>query len=148
MRPRFRLRTLLIVMALVAAACYWQIARPTILAKRFVEVVNTGTNLAATDALFSRGEVTLTDCVQDWSFDLFKMGYSPEQTMVDLTAYVLPRTWDDLVRGQRHVHVDAKSALQTSWEYVATRRHIENATFGTYQLPPGLPSAAAPIDNR
>jgi hypothetical protein len=39
-RPRFSLRTLLILTALAAVGCYWWIAPPTYVAERFAKAVN------------------------------------------------------------------------------------------------------------
>jgi hypothetical protein len=47
MRPRFSLRWLLLLTALVAAVCYWWIARPTNVANRFAAAIDSADYAAA-----------------------------------------------------------------------------------------------------
>jgi hypothetical protein len=149
MHSRFSLRTLLLLTALAAAACYWWVARPTIVANRFVAAINHGATYDAADALFPKDEVTVSARHLDWLFNLSKMGINAEPGELEMNAYVFPRTWNDLIDGQRRVHVDVKNVLETGWDYIATPRHMKNATFGLNLLPPDLPlnSNASSVDD-
>jgi hypothetical protein len=110
MRPRFRLRTLLFLTALVAAGCYWWIARPTIVAQRFAAAVNDGDFDSA---------AAMCDDVGKWRRLVKSMWYHPylssaflwpnhlaerpRESMVRQEVELLPRTWADLRQGQRRV---------------------------------------------
>jgi hypothetical protein len=90
MRPRFSLRRLLLFTALVAAACYWWIARPTNTAKRFVAAVNCG-DFAAAQTLFGPGPMFH----EKWA------NYMGRE--IRLESYLAPRSWHDLVHGRRRI---------------------------------------------
>jgi hypothetical protein len=92
MRPRFRLRTLFALTAVAAAGCYLWVARPTVLANRFVAAVNRNDYLAA-DALFQPGPLVP---------DEFKPLVADR---LRLTARLEPRTWHDFVHGCRRIEL-------------------------------------------
>jgi hypothetical protein len=97
--------------ALVAAGCYWWIARPTIVAERFVASIN------------RRDEETARSmCVEEWWLGVL-LGFSNQIQAAPTTflsnkvaatdawaadpmpadAALLPREWHDVWRGQRRV---------------------------------------------
>lgn len=85
MRPRFTTRTLLVLTALAAAGCYGWIARPTIVAQRFVAAVN-------------RGEL------ESLNNEFHKKGFGfPGDSQV--TAETSAWTRETLLSGRRHVEV-------------------------------------------
>jgi hypothetical protein len=93
MRPRFSIRRLLILTAVIAAACYWWIARPTIVATCFASTLNrrdyTGASIWCRDETqpsFAERVETGND-EREWYWK----------------ATVRPRTWQELWRGQRTV---------------------------------------------
>lgn len=92
MRPRFTLRTLLILTALAAAACYWFVARPTIVANRFVAAVNRGDYPAAQALAIQPAS---WDQPPDWRL----LNTKPLQ----YSAQVQPRTWVDLCCARRRI---------------------------------------------
>jgi hypothetical protein len=95
---RFSIRTLLTLTALVAAGCYWWIARPTIVAERFVAAINSG-NL---DVLQRELRKLGVDFVDPGS-GVFR-------------AEMKTRSWDNVLRGCKQVvvHVAAdREAIRT-----------------------------------
>jgi hypothetical protein len=118
MRPRFSLRTLLVLTALAAAACWWWVARPTIVAERFAAAVNRGTYAAA-------GELFC----EPTSLELGQYA-SPESRFL-LSAKLHPRTTQDLLRGRWRLvlRADAKEVAEVpdfdrSCELIAHRKGV------------------------
>src|SRR5690348_70662 len=92
MRPRFSLRTLLIVTTALAVFCYYWVIKPTQTAKQFVNAVN------AED--FSTAD-ELTWHATDLAFEKWKderWGFSPK-------AELTPWTMRQLLRGTREINL-------------------------------------------
>ena len=112
MHPRFSIRTLLILTALVAAVCYWWIARPTIVANRFAAAVEGGEFVAA-ESMAAESE----------TLSLFKTMFSTLEHLKQLASSrpansdpsfaptirvkLAPRSWNDLLRSERRLVLDA-----------------------------------------
>jgi hypothetical protein len=96
MRPRFRLRTLLILTALVAAGCYWWIARPTIVAERFKFALEHGDFATASDLWIDDGRTYI-----DFDADMDNPHFPVKRWNIE----VQPRTWSDVRQGMRRVRV-------------------------------------------
>jgi hypothetical protein len=94
MRPRFSLRWILIFTGLVAALCYWWIARPTIVANRFIAAVNRR-DFASAHALYVTPITSKND-----RHNLARYEF-PTVILVGLQR----RSWSDLTRGQRRMFV-------------------------------------------
>src|SRR5688572_15165436 len=93
--PRFTIRTLLILTALVAAACYCWIARPTIVAKRFMRAIDVQ-DFALADSYRVGG-------VDNYFSSGIAMSEIGEPTTIDVV--LLPRSWTDLARGRRRMQI-------------------------------------------
>ena len=139
LRPRFSLRTLLVLTVILAAACYWWIARPTMIANRFIAAIDQGHDYTAADAWFAAGESTLSDKIGDFSFSFFKMGIQIDLGKLKLTAAALPRTWADLKRGQRRVQLTATGDQFGTWPLVATPRGIRTGDYSVHVIPADFP---------
>jgi hypothetical protein len=87
---RFSLKTLLVLTAFVAAGCYWWIARPTMVAKRFVAAINRDDRAAA------RAMVARTES---------KASIWPRANRLPpvFEARLEALTWQDLWRGERRI---------------------------------------------
>jgi hypothetical protein len=99
MRPRFSIRLLLLLIAVVAATCYVLLVRPTEIAKRFVAAVNERDHLAAKSLLPKR---------DFWSGrDFIAISNPPSKSeptrIVSVYAEILPRDWSDIWSFQRRV---------------------------------------------
>jgi hypothetical protein len=106
MRPRFTIRALLILMAVVAFACYWWVGRPAIFARRFADALARD-DVAAADAM----------CLDPNRRFINRAAYyfRPRGSVnpnsqgegnlppIKFAADILPRTWDDLRRGRLRV---------------------------------------------
>jgi hypothetical protein len=104
-RPRFSLRWLLIFTALAAVACYWWIARPTILANRFAAAIHRR-NLAAADNLcIDPNRMYASVAYRDFFMNLPYWDGAGGPYQGEMDVVVKPRTWDDLVRGQRRLEM-------------------------------------------
>ena len=101
--PPFRLRSLLILTVLVAAACYWWIARPTILAQRFVAAV------AAKDAASADGIIIgpYRKIVHSAN-DSYTVGEAIRRNFI-ANAKIVPRSWFDFVHCRRRIEVELAS---------------------------------------
>jgi hypothetical protein len=90
MRLRFSLRTFLILVALLAAFCYYWFVLPSVTANRFIQAVATNDYVAA-DRLFSdpKDRFIAASAEKYWAFEP--------------TAELLPVTFGQLLRGRRHV---------------------------------------------
>jgi hypothetical protein len=87
-KPRFSLRLVFFAFTLSAAVLYWCIARPTILANRFVAAVNNHD--------FASAKALLPDF---WLFNP-RSGATPPDMVY---AEVFPREWTDLQMFQRRI---------------------------------------------
>jgi hypothetical protein len=96
-RPRFRVRTLLILTALVAAGCYWWIARPTMVAERFVAAL-------ATDDRRSL-ESLWTDAEIESFCETYMHSQSDQLDKNHLQLRLLPRTWPDIWHRRRSIEL-------------------------------------------
>ena len=88
LRPRFSLKWLLIAFTILGVAFYVAFVRPTVIANRFIALVDRDENQKA-QALFS-----------DSTTLVFKT------TPVIVRAELLPRTWEDVYKMQRRLDVD------------------------------------------
>jgi hypothetical protein len=100
---RFSLRVLFIAVTLSAAMLYWCVARPTILANRFVSAVN--------NRDFQSARKLLPDF---WPFNM-----RPEAPPLDMIyAEVFPREWTDLQMFQRRLIVRVGRHHDTRGQHV------------------------------
>ena len=106
MRPRFSIRTLLVLTALAAAACYWWISAPTQVALRFKQAVESADYRSA-NAMFLEANKSVRD--------MFTR--DPDTTSAvpaaGLTVRVLPRSWTDLVRRERRLAVSGSTGEES-----------------------------------
>jgi hypothetical protein len=99
MRPRFSVRLLLVIFAVLAAACYLVFARPTVIAERFVAAVKARdfrvAELLLKPQRFRSGANLIA----------YYMSPSAEPTTKAVLIYaeVLPREWSDIWSFQRRV---------------------------------------------
>jgi hypothetical protein len=137
MRPRFSLRRLLIFTAVVAAGCYWWIARPTNVANRFRSAL-AAQDFEAAERLCvdpNRGFVnrTVAEFQAGRSIVPFPIGSTTTQFPVPITVdvQVVRRTWQDLFRGQRRLKmmIDFDYRGDT---FVFVADSIANDGFGTW----------------
>jgi hypothetical protein len=114
MRPRFSLRWLLIVTALIAATCYWWIARPTIVAERFVRAFKDD-DLAAIDSVWNDQASGGTPFSQFREFGA-------------LQIELAPRSAADLWRGERRLTLNGRKIGPISeshtWTLVASNTGV------------------------
>jgi hypothetical protein len=99
MRPRFSVRLLLIVFAVLAVVCYVLLARPTLMAERFASAVNNRDYGAAHSLLRDQ---------RFWRRSSFFAIYTPQSATptsktVLIYAEVLPREWSDIWSFQRRL---------------------------------------------
>jgi hypothetical protein len=109
MRPRFSLRWLLLLTAAIAVACYGWITRPTIVANRFTKSLESR-NFGAADRLcvdpnrhFVRRALYIFYQVDASTWISGNRGAQSIPLLVE--TQVLPRSWDDLWRGQRRLEM-------------------------------------------
>ena len=103
MRLRFSLRLAFVVTTLLAAALYWFVARPTILAHRFAAAVN------------KRDYETAKPLLPDfWLFSA-----QPDNSIDLVFVEVLPREWSDIWNSQRRL------ILRLGRHQNAEGRHVE-----------------------
>jgi hypothetical protein len=106
MRPRFSLRTQLVLTAIVAAGCYWFVL-PTIMAQRFARAVD-AENYTLADSYFRD-----TD-------DQFLHGWNEKHWRFHAQASLNPWSWRELARGERSVNLgvaygDAGPMRSANW---------------------------------
>jgi hypothetical protein len=99
MRPRFSIRVLLVVFAVLATVCYVLFARPTVIAERFVTAVM-GRDYRAAQSLIQYRDVRSLEVVFGVNNSL---GRRSTTRIVLIYAEVLPREWTDLWSFQRRV---------------------------------------------
>jgi hypothetical protein len=92
MRPRFRLRMLLILTAVAAAVCYWWVARPTIVANRFIAAYN-ASDSATIDQMWVGPPPT--------DFQYYVSGHV--QPKFRLVPELLPRSFHDVRTATRRI---------------------------------------------
>jgi hypothetical protein len=107
MRPRFSIRKLLVLTGLLAAACYWWVARPTIVAEQFVSAVNSNDQVAAKAMYIDARQF------DHWIWNMRQPTYPRPTLSIEESATPQPlrrveavlksRTWHDLWRGQRRI---------------------------------------------
>jgi hypothetical protein len=98
MRPRFSIRALLILTTLVAAACGWWVAAPTIVAHRFSRAIKSQ-DYAAADALCARPEdAFISDLAAELSLQAAKHLPPPRGSLT-----LDPRNWHDIVRREQRM---------------------------------------------
>jgi hypothetical protein len=88
MRPRFSLRTLLILTTLAALGCGWLVI-PSLRADRFIAAILRD-DLEAADNMFRGGGTT----IRDWR---------ARPSIDGIRADIFPLTWTDLVLGHRRI---------------------------------------------
>lgn len=92
MRFRFSLRTFFVLIALVAAFCYYWFVRPTAVAQQFVQAVAAQDYVAADRCFQNADDQFIADSSQEyWAFAA--------------DAKLSPVSLGQLVRGQRHVQL-------------------------------------------
>jgi hypothetical protein len=129
MRPRFRysLRLLLILTALAAAGCYWWIARPTMLANRFVRAVQSEQFALANqqfanpdDAMLARQRAGHKYPTEYPTESAYAVPFQDEPYDVEWHAKVHPRTWGDMFAGRRRISLSG-----SYWTAYNRTRHVE-----------------------
>jgi hypothetical protein len=93
MRPRFSLRTLLILTALAAAACYWFVA-PTLTARQFIAAMNRDDFGKALAMCSGEKKQEFSSALDDHS-----------SRVATGSARMLPPTWRELWRRSRRLEV-------------------------------------------
>lgn len=93
MRFRFSLRKFFVLVALVAAFCYYWFVRPTAIARQFIEAIATK-DYAAADQCFQNADdhIIANSAKKYWAFAA--------------DAKLSPVSFGQLVRGQRHVRLN------------------------------------------
>lgn len=109
MRPRFSIRLLLVVVALLAVALYILFVRPTTVAERFVDAVN------------ERDFDTARSLLIDQDFWLFRDDpTSVPKSVQRVYAEIVPREWSDIWSLQRRIllrviHQDRSNGRRVDW---------------------------------
>jgi hypothetical protein len=149
MRPRFSLRWLLILTALVAVACYWWTARPTILANRFRNRI-AAQDFAAADRLCrdpNRRFVhrAVTEFKAGFSLTPFPTGSATTQSPVPVIVdvHVVRRTWNDLLRGHRRIRMAINFDLKEGAGVFVADYLV--SPFGMYMGPRDVELKATPL---
>jgi hypothetical protein len=114
LRPRFSLRTLLVLTALVAAGCYWWIVRPTIVATRFARAIHAKEYTAA-DALYTGEDRQYVSRRVQWILS--------GRDSVHLELFVFPRNWTDVFHGQRRMCLSIISYSGSKEVFDAARKN-------------------------
>jgi hypothetical protein len=96
-RFRFRLRTLLALTALVAAACWW-VTRPTVVANRFLRAME-ARDYGAADQLFSDPSDAVQSRIRE------AVGNWP---LMSTECVLAKATWADWLAGRRTIHFDIR----------------------------------------
>jgi hypothetical protein len=106
MQLRFSLRWLLILTALVAVACYWWIARPTMLAKCFVAAITFEEYYAADQLCLDPNRRFVIRALYQFQGEIpyWAGPYMLWHSYV-VEGRVLPRSWSDLCCGMRRVEM-------------------------------------------
>jgi hypothetical protein len=114
MRPRFSVRLLLVIVALLAAACYVLLVRPSVIAARFVTAVN-NRDYRLAESLLKPKFPTGVNLVAHYTAP----SPNPQIKTVLIYAEVMPREWSDIWLFQRRVIF--RAALHDDTE----GRHVE-----------------------
>jgi hypothetical protein len=93
MRPRFSLRTLLILTALAATACWW-VTPPTVVANRFLRAMQ-ARDFAAADQFFSDPSNAVQSRIRE------VVGNWP---LMSTESMLVKATWADWLTGRRTIH--------------------------------------------
>jgi hypothetical protein len=118
MRPRFSIRWLLIFTALAAAACYWWVIRPTIVANRFAKTLAARDFLAADRLCLdpNRHFVCRALHIFHWMdaspFNMGSSGAMIHPFVVE--ARILRQSWLDLWRGQRRLEMTIRDESRSN----------------------------------
>jgi hypothetical protein len=107
MRPRFSIRTLLVVTALFGGVCYWWVVRPTIVANRFVLAMKNGDYV---DADLMRSGINNLDIAS-------VMMSNPQKHGWQLEIALLPRTMQDVWYGIRRIDVHFVRGSTTHYSF-------------------------------
>jgi hypothetical protein len=110
MRLRFSLRLAFVVLTLSAIALYWWIARPTIVANRFVAAVQKRDYEAARSLLV------------DKNISVFEFGPKPFASLDMAYAEVFPRDWSDLFHCRRRL------IFRLGYQTNVDGRHVESTS--------------------
>jgi hypothetical protein len=102
MRFRFSIRVLLLVIALAAAACYWWVARPTIVARRFERAVN-GSDFRTAQLLWIPDEELPMN---------FAEYLNPHFPVKSWEIEVEPRSWTDLWNCVRRIKLTLRESTR------------------------------------
>jgi hypothetical protein len=117
MRFRFSIRSLLLLFALVAAFCYWWIARPSLFVHRF-------------DAAVERGDFAAADAMIHPESERFLADWAEKRWAFRAHANVEPVTFSDLCRGRRPFQLTVSTfefdqTVARVFQYVATPTGID-----------------------
>jgi hypothetical protein len=100
MRPRLSLRMLLVLTALAAAACYWWVARPTIVAARFIAAFAAGDQMKL--------ESLWTDSENESFYQSYLHSLPVTLEKENVTLSLAPRSWQDILHGRRWIELRGK----------------------------------------
>jgi hypothetical protein len=130
MRPRFTIRTLLILTAIVAVGCWWFV-RPTMLAGQFMRVFESE-DYAAADRLIGNPK----RAVQSKFDDFHQLG-----RFNSAHCALVPPKWVDLLCGRRIIrlsvcYVDTRPFAPAGDEVepASTRRHTVDVNFMDHRI--------------
>jgi len=124
MRIRFSLRTIFILLTLLACSCYLWLTRPSQVAHRFAHSINTE-NYHAADRLLPDG-------------DEFLVGWADKRWAFKASAEVRPLTFAQLLAGRRYVDVhvsyfDLDHTATRQVELAATSRGFKSPAMSSVQ---------------
>jgi hypothetical protein len=124
MRPRFSLRWLLILTALVAAVCGW-VVRPTVVANRFAATLH-AKDYAAARAMCTFSETGSRPSTRD-RFEVLLVQARTSALGLMVAAHKAPRTWGDVLRGRIPIRIQLELAAPSPSGY-----HMEVSTLYGY----------------
>lgn len=118
--PRYSLRSLFIAITIASAFCYW-LARPTLIAHRFMRAIAAG-DYATAETLF-----LTTHTKESW---VFPGPFGTDDQIRRTTISLFPLTLRDIVLRQRYIGIDVpygKGQFDFDWQIsaVATPWGIE-----------------------
>jgi hypothetical protein len=140
MRIRFSIRTILLLTSLIAAACYWWIARPEMLANRFVRAVRAEDFAAANQQFTNPSDAVLARQRTGRKFAMrypfgsgITVNHQDEPYDVDWKAEVGPRTWRDFFQGRRRIELSGSYLVATEMAHHTELYEIDATPFGLRQ---------------
>lgn len=107
MRPRFSLRTLLVLTAVLAAGCYWWVAGPAIIAERFVESLKVKDPAQFLATFTNSSDRELGSRIHGlYHFPAFYPYERHDPTInTGFTVERSPRSWTDLIYARRRMQL-------------------------------------------